>query len=89
MTFIAAFTPGAFCAALRSIDTTRACGCGERRMRPYSRPGRLMSYAYFAAPVTFAGPSSRLTRVPTSVGCSGHGYLSCCFGAAGVRTSGT
>src|SRR5262245_1304191 len=48
-----------------------------------------MSYAYLAAPVTFAGPSRRLTRVPTSVGCSGHGYLSCCFGAAAVRTSGT
>jgi hypothetical protein len=43
MTFIAAFTPGAFCAAVRSIDTTRACGCGERRMRPCSWPGRLMS----------------------------------------------
>ena len=42
-TAIAAFTPGAFCAAVRSIDTTRACGCGERRMRPCSRPGRLMS----------------------------------------------
>src|SRR6476660_8277833 len=28
-------------------------------------------------------------RVPTTVGCSGHGYFSCCFGAAGVRTSGT
>ena len=31
---IAAFTPGAFCASVRSIDTTRACGSGERTIRP-------------------------------------------------------
>ena len=30
----AALTPGARCAAERSTDTTRACGCGERTMRP-------------------------------------------------------
>ena len=29
----AALTPGARLAAVRSTDTTRACGCGERTMR--------------------------------------------------------
>jgi hypothetical protein len=31
---IAVFTPGAFCASVRSMETTRACGSGERTIRP-------------------------------------------------------
>src|SRR4051812_24692243 len=89
MTVIAAFTPGAFCAAVRSTETTRACGYGDRRMRPCSMPGRLMSYGYFAAPVALTGPSTRRIRVPMSVGCSGQGYFSFFAGWAGVLTSGT
>src|SRR5580704_11579244 len=60
----AAFTPGIRVAADRSTATTRACGCGDRTMRAYSMPGRLMSNVYFARPVTLSGPSTRLTRVP-------------------------
>src|SRR4029079_10424651 len=81
--------PGAFCAAVKSMETTRACGWGDRRIRPCSMPGRLMSYGYFARPVAFTGPSTRCIRVPMSVGCSGHGYFSFLAGCAGVLTSGT
>src|SRR4051812_27615494 len=87
----AALTPGAFCAAARSIDTTRACACGDRRIRAYSIPGRLMSYVYFARPDTFSGPSTRVRRFPRTADSSGagHGYFACCFGRAGALTSGT
>jgi hypothetical protein len=45
-------------------------------------PGRFMSYAYFARPVAFSGPSMRDTLVLRSVGFSGHGYFSCLAGRA-------
>src|SRR5688572_680758 len=48
-----------------------------------------MSYEYFARPVTFAGPSTRLMRVPSSRDFSGHGYFGCAAGRAGACTSGT
>ena len=38
-----AWTPGAASAALVSIPPMFACATGDRRMYPYSCPGRLMS----------------------------------------------
>src|SRR6476646_7362801 len=35
-------------------------------------PGRLMSNVYLARPLTLSGPSSRLTRVPTTAGFDDH-----------------
>jgi hypothetical protein len=85
-----ALTPGAFSAALRSMATMRACGCGERRMRPCKPPGRLMSKEYFAWPVTLTGPSSRSMRLPINVGLGGPGGTSrAAAGRDGVLTSGT
>src|SRR6516225_8577743 len=63
----AVLKPVTFCAPERSTDTTLACGYGDRMMRPYSMPGRVTSKVYFARPLTLSGPSSRLTRVPTTV----------------------
>jgi hypothetical protein len=48
------------------METIRACGCGDRTIRPYNMPGRLMSKVNFARPVTFSGPSSRTTFVPST-----------------------
>src|SRR4051812_25658352 len=42
-------------------------------------PGRLMSNVYLARPVTFSGPSSRVTGVPSTVLAEGQLY----FGSAG------
>ena len=48
----AALTPGAFCAADRSIDTMRACGCGERTILAVEHAG-----AIDVEGVARAGPS--------------------------------
>src|SRR5215467_13190001 len=71
----AARTPGARRASLKSTAVTRACGCGERTTFPKIMPGRLMSKLYLARPVTLSGPSSRLTRVLSTTGFSGHAYF--------------
>ena len=42
-----------------SIATSRACGSVERIVMPYQAPGKTRSSVYFAAPVSFAGPSRR------------------------------
>src|SRR3954468_22552944 len=46
-------------------------------------PGRLTSKVYFARPVTFSGPSSRLTCVPSTVCGCGHEYLGSAGGGGG------
>src|SRR5688572_14579347 len=48
-----------------------------------------MSYEYFARPVVFSGPSTRLTRVPSTRDFSGHAYFGWLAGRAGAWTSGT
>src|SRR5947199_9092067 len=58
-----------------SIETMRACGCGERTTLPKIIPGRLMSKLYFARPVTLSGPSRRFTRVLSTAGFAGHAYF--------------
>src|SRR3954466_12557661 len=68
-------TPGARCAAVMSIDRTRAGGCGDRTVFPKIMPGRLMSKLYFARPVTLSGPSRRFTRVLSTAGFAGHACL--------------
>src|SRR3954470_12039157 len=68
-------TPGAAFASVMSIETMRACGCGERTTRAKSIPGRLMSKLYLARPVTLSGPSRRLTRVLSTAGFAGHAYF--------------
>src|SRR4029079_479619 len=80
----AVLKPGTRSAAERSTDTTRACGYGERTIRPYNMPGRLTSKVYFARPLTLSGPSRRLTRVPTTVfGVDGQLYFGSTGGACG------
>ena len=71
-----------------SIDRMRACGCGDPSSRPKSMPGRLMSYAYFAEPWVFAGPSRRLMDLPRSERSATGGQLAtthrlsvCCGGS--------
>src|SRR5262249_32754670 len=77
--------PGTRSAAETSIDTTRACGYGDRTARPYSIPGRLTSKVYFARPLTLSGPSRRLTRVPTTVlGVDGQLYFGSTGGCCGA-----
>src|SRR4051812_22949459 len=68
-------TPGAAFASVMSIETMRACGCGERTTLAKSIPGRLMSKLYLARPVTLSGPSRRLTRVLSTAGFAGHAYF--------------
>src|SRR4051812_24184915 len=58
-----------------SIETMRACGCGERTTFPKIIPGRLMSKLYRARPVTLSGPSRRFTRVLSTAGFAGHAYF--------------
>jgi hypothetical protein len=43
----------------RSIARRRACGSADRIVAPYQAPGKTRSSAYFASPVSFAGPSRR------------------------------
>ena len=40
---VTANTPGAFLAAVTSIDLIFACACGERSTTPWANPGNLMS----------------------------------------------
>ncbi len=61
-----AFTPGSFSALRASIDTMRACACGERFTLPHSMPGITMSAPNMARPVTLSTPSGRIGRVPTT-----------------------
>ena len=63
---ITACTPGSFNALLVSIDTMRACACGERFTLPHSMPGRTESAPNMARPVTLSTPSGRTGRVPTT-----------------------
>src|SRR5947209_5256477 len=58
-------TPSTASASLVSMRATRPFAIGEVTMLPYARPGSLNSPAYFAAPVTLAGPSTRDVAVPT------------------------
>src|SRR5215471_2636987 len=77
--------PGTFSAAEKSIETTRACGYGERTARAYSILGRDTSNVYFARPLTLSGPSRRLTRVPTTVrGVAGQLYFGSTGGCGGA-----
>src|SRR5438067_2689891 len=74
-----------------SIETMRACGCGERTTLPKIMPGRVMSKLYLARPVTLSGPSRRLTRVLSTAGFAGHAYffaLAVGPGAAGAGAGG-
>ena len=52
-----AFTPGRASALLVSIETIRACACGERRILPHSMPDARVSAANTARPVTLSTPS--------------------------------
>ena len=57
-------TPGICSASHVSIDTIRACGCGERSTAMCSMPGITMSPAYLNAPDTLLGASMRRTLAP-------------------------
>src|SRR5260370_658350 len=57
-----ALTPGRASAREVSIFTISAAGTLAPTILPQSMPGRLMSKVYFARPVTFCGPSSRVWR---------------------------
>src|SRR5262249_23620687 len=70
-----AVTPLTFLASLTSMETTLACACGEVRSAPNSRPGLLVSEAYFARPVDFCKPSMRLIRLPIRRRCSCEGQV--------------
>ena len=58
-------TPGSAAARLVSMETMRACACGERRILPTKVPGIFMSAPYMARPVTLGTPSGRTGLVPT------------------------
>ena len=47
-----------------SSATNRACGSVERIVAPNQAPGTTRSSAYFAAPVSFSGPSRRAGGTP-------------------------
>src|ERR1700687_577115 len=64
-----AWTPGSAAAIAMSIERMRAWACGERRTRPTSMPGIVMSEPYCAVPVTLGTPSGRTGRVPTHLNC--------------------
>ena len=51
-------------AGSRSSATNRACASVERIVAPYQAPGKTRSSAYFAAPVSLAGPSRRSGAAP-------------------------
>jgi len=57
-------TPGAFSAAVVSAWTSFTPWAGGRRTFAYSIPGRRMSAAYCAAPVTLSLPSIRFGERP-------------------------
>src|ERR1700722_8191194 len=57
-------TPGIFFAADVSIDLMRPCATVERKILPYSIPGRRIRWVYSARPVTFSRPSRRGTERP-------------------------
>src|SRR5438067_560243 len=57
--------PGAALAFSKSIFVIFAAAHFERKIAPQSQPCGCTSYAYFAAPVTFAGPSTRGIGLPT------------------------
>ena len=57
-------TPGTASAALRSILLIRPFAILLETTKPCARPGTLNSAAYFAWPVTLAGPSTRDTGFP-------------------------
>jgi hypothetical protein len=58
-------TPGTARAADESTAVTRPRVIALDTTTPWTRSGALNSAAYFAAPVTLAGPSTRLCAVPT------------------------
>src|SRR5256884_220827 len=58
-------TPGAVSAAVVSIETIRAWGCGLRSVAPHSIPSRWRSLAYSNSPFTLGTPSTRRTDSPT------------------------
>ena len=51
-------------AGSRSSATNRACASVERMVAPNQAPGKTRSSAYFAAPVSLAGPSRRSGPAP-------------------------
>ena len=51
-------------ASSRSSPTKRAWASVERIVAPYHAPGNTRSSAYFASPVSFAGPSRRSGTAP-------------------------
>jgi hypothetical protein len=57
-------TPGTASAAELSMDLIRPFAIALETTTPWARSGALYSAAYFAAPVTFARPSTRLCAVP-------------------------
>jgi hypothetical protein len=59
-----ASTPGDFSAALESIAVIVPFAIGLITKNAYARFGKLNSAGYFAVPVTFNGPSTRLSAVP-------------------------
>src|SRR3954464_2035526 len=65
-------TPPTACAALTSIRRMRPCATLERKILPYSIPGRRRLWTYSALPVTLSHDSRRGTERPTcgvSVAC--------------------
>src|SRR5579864_7875660 len=81
--------PGTFSAGSRLILVIFALAHFERKIIPYSQPVGWTSEAYFAAPVTLAGPSTRLILVPMTVRCSGQRGIRNYLGFVGDRqTSG-
>src|SRR5579862_2750552 len=61
-------TPGTFSAALVSILTIRPLGIVLTIRAPYARFGAGNSAEYFAAPVTFSLPSTRVNGSPSTEG---------------------
>src|ERR1700736_4559097 len=60
-----ASTPGSARARLISTLSRRACGCGLRRIRPYTIRGRARSSANFVCPLTLAKASGLVSDLPT------------------------
>src|SRR5271165_1455371 len=68
----AALIPGIRSAGCRSIARMRAAGHSERNIIPYSQLPGCMSEAYFARPLTLAGPSYRTCSLPSCFSSLGH-----------------
>src|SRR5438874_11275543 len=59
-----AITPSTRSASLASMLAIRPLAMREATTQPWARPDTLYSAAYFAAPVTFARPSTREVAMP-------------------------